>query len=106
MARNMPPDELIDDSNNDNPVAGLNGTIRLRDRFRYRLSRLLEKDVSVSEANEFQPLHIYVGSKACSTPATRIYDDHTHEFTRSLQIAMRNIARCADEGKNKYQIER
>jgi hypothetical protein len=93
-------DELINDASNDNPVVGLKGSLSLKDRFKYRLSRMLGKQVVIPEANDSETLHIYIGSGSGSTSSTTAFDDRTRRFIEDLQNGLRNIAWCSNEGKH------
>ena len=89
-------DELIDDSKNDNPVAGLKGSLSLKDRFKYRLSRMTGRAVAVKEATAAQTISIYFGPTRGATSSTTMYDDGTRKFAEDLQCAMQDTARSND----------
>ncbi|KAF1926524.1 uncharacterized protein M421DRAFT_6807 [Didymella exigua CBS 183.55] len=83
----MPKDELISDLNNDNPVVGLKGTLSLKGRFKDRLSRLLGRAISLSDADSSQPLHIYVGSKSRSSASNTMHDGQVRKFSPQKEEA-------------------
>lgn len=93
MASNIMPDELVDDSSKDIPVTGLKGSLSLKDRFRFRLSRLLNADVIVPEVKDSQTVNIYIKPSTGFPSPTMTRDDRTEDFTKNIQSAMRNVAK-------------
>ncbi|KAH6642492.1 hypothetical protein C7974DRAFT_447082 [Boeremia exigua] len=98
MASLTRQDELIDDSKNDNPVEGLKGSASLKDRFTFRLSRLLGRNVTVKQITKEIRLHI--GPLRGAATSTATYDKRIREFARDLQATMRRIARSTDENED------
>jgi hypothetical protein len=92
MAPIVMQDELIDDSIIDVPVAGLKGTLSLRERFKYRLGRMLGRTVAVLE-NKNTTINIYIGPAEGSIP---VYVERTRKFIEDLQCALRDIASSTD----------
>jgi hypothetical protein len=99
MAPVILQDELINDASNDNPVAGLKGSLSIKERFKYRLSRLLGRIVTVSDAPDSQSINIYVAPKRGAPSSTKAEDDRARKFITELQDALRRIAWCSAEGK-------
>lgn len=98
MAPAIPHDELINDASNDNPIAGLKGTLSLKNRFKHRLGCMLGSTVTVTEAND-QTLHIYISPKTGSKSSIMVGDDIIRKFVAGLQDVLRKLARCSAEGK-------
>jgi hypothetical protein len=98
MAPAIPHDELINDASNDNPIAGLKGTLSLENRFKHRPGCMLGSTVTVTEANN-QTLHIYISPKTGSKSSIMVGDDTIRKFVAGLQDALRKLARCSAEGK-------
>ncbi|KAF3053645.1 hypothetical protein E8E11_010133 [Didymella keratinophila] len=103
MAPAIPHDELINDASNDNPVAGLKGTLSLKERFKFRLSRMLGSTVAVTEADD-QTLHIYIGPKTSSKSSIMTGDDKIGKLVEELQEALRKLAWCSAEDPQKEEI--
>ncbi|KAJ4378822.1 hypothetical protein N0V86_005695 [Didymella sp. IMI 355093] len=101
MAPIVLQDELINDASNDNPVVGLKGSLSLKDRFKFCLSRMLGKPVVIPEATDSETLHIYIRSRSGSTSSTTAIDDRTCKFIGELQDGLRKIAWCSNESKRK-----
>ena len=98
MAPAIPHDRLINDASNDNPVAGLKGTLSLKDRFKYRLGYMLGSTVTVTEADD-QTLHVYISLKTGSKSSIMVGDAKIRKFVAELQDALRKLAWCSAEGK-------
>lgn len=86
-------DELVDDSKNDTPVVGLKGSLRLRDRFTYRLSCLTGAEVTVPESNDSHEINVYMTLPPSSLKSVV---EATGKFAKDLQAELRHIARLTD----------
>ena len=96
MAPMIMQDELIDDSTNVVPAAGLNCSLSLQDRFKYRLGRMLGKPVAVIESEDSSTISIYIGPVMRSAQATFSYAERTRKFTEDLQCSLRDIANSSN----------
>ncbi|KAJ4340320.1 hypothetical protein N0V87_002612 [Didymella glomerata] len=104
MAPVILQDELINDASNDNPVAGLKGSLNIKERFKYRLSRLLGRIVTVSDAPDSQSINIYVAPRRGAPSSTKAEDDRARKFITELQDALRRIAWCSAEDLQKEEV--
>lgn len=86
-------DELIDDSSTDIPALGLNGSLSLKDRFKFRLSRLLNADIVVVEVKDPKSVIVYIKPSADSPSTILKYNKRVQNFTKDIQYAMRGISK-------------
>lgn len=103
MARLTLQDIHINDATNDIPTVGLKGSLDLRDRFKYRLGRMLGATVTVTEAEDPKTLNVYIAPKQ-GVVKPMVINDVTRRFVTDLQHALRGIACCSGEGEHNNQV--
>jgi hypothetical protein len=81
-------DETIDDSVNETPMAGLKGSMPLKDRFTMRLGRMLEANVEVPEKDNTGELVIYIADGSVKSARK----EQLQGFASNLQYALRAVA--------------
>lgn len=96
MAPNLIADELIDDSINDTPVAGLKGESSLKDRFTYRLSCMLKTNVVVPKTDGMRDITIYITPISSPHREDVASKEQTTIFAKDLQRILRSIADTED----------
>ncbi|KAH7073966.1 hypothetical protein BKA63DRAFT_576318 [Paraphoma chrysanthemicola] len=91
-------EDMTDDSTNTIPTLGLTMTLRLRDRFRSRLSRLVTATVDLNEHQDQTSMIISVSRREYPDQPRLKLDDDLRDFVKIMEHNMSLISRYVDEG--------